>query len=137
MDESYARISKAGRILCGRSGEDGRFTCDEPVADTVTLRRGNGVAERRLVPLPGWVLDKKGVWQKSAQVEDRRAHGLASPRLPPSKRTYPDLPALVRCPKCRAVQWLEAARLNVAPRPNASERPSSFTAWGGPRRTAR
>ena len=119
MDEIYARLSKAGRILCGRPDPDGRFTCDEPVADWVEVTIHTGFAERRLVPLDGWVLDKKGIWTRTTRVEDLRRHGIvpARARVPAGGR-YPDLPALVRCPKCSAVQWLEPARLRVSPRPN-------------------
>jgi hypothetical protein len=28
------------------------------------------------------------------------------------------LPALVRCPKCHAVQWLDPVRLRITPGPN-------------------
>lgn len=117
MNEIYARLSKAGRIVCGRADADGRYTCDEPLADYITHQHRTGLPVRHLLPLAGWVLDKKGIWTRTTQVEDRRAHGIA-----PSRRSltgthrYPDLPALVRCPKCRAVQWLEPARLKVSPR---------------------
>ena len=120
MDEMYARLSKAGRIVCGRPDGESRYLCDEPLADVVVVHRPPRPPVRLLVPLDGWVLDKRGVWGRTTRVEDRRAHGLAPrPPPPPARRTYPDLPALVRCPKCRAVQWLEPARLKVSPRPNA------------------
>lgn len=115
MQEVHARLSGAGRVVCGRPDEDGRFTCDQPLADLVTGRRRSGLPARRLAPLPGWTQDSKGVWQKTTQVEDRRARGLAPPRTPPERRAYPALPALVRCPKCRTVQWLDARRLRVPP----------------------
>ncbi len=125
MKELHARLSGAGRVVCGRPDMDGRFTCDEPLADIVTVRHPPGLPERRLAPLPGWTQDRKGVWQKTTQVEDRRARGLAPQRTPPDRRAYPALPTLVRCPKCRTVQWLDARRLRVPPHPGTSRvRPS-------------
>ena len=122
MEEICARLSRAGRIVCGRPGPDGRYTCDEPLADHVTRRDAADLPERCLVPLPGWALDKKGVWHKTTRVDDLRARGIAPCRIAPHPGSYPDLPALARCPKCRAVQWLEPARLKVSPHPNSTGR---------------
>ena len=123
MDEIYARLSKAGRILCGRPDADGRFTCDEPLADRVEVTLHTGFAERRLVPLEGWALDKKGVWTRTTRVEDLRKRGIAPPRArAPAGGRYPDMPALARCPKCGAVQWLDPDRLGVSSRPNRPAR---------------
>ena len=110
----YARLSKAGRILCGRRDADGRRCCDGLVATTVPEPGPVGAPARRLAPPEGWRLDeRKGVWHQTTQLEDRRAHGRL-PRPPrPETRSYPFLPALVRCPKCGIVQWLDPAHLQV------------------------
>ncbi len=120
MHDFYARISKAGRIVCGRWLEDEeRYTCDEPVAEYLMVQRSTGPPARYLLPLEGWRLDKKGVWQKTSSVEDRRAHGIAIRRKQAlGYHDYPTLPALVRCPKCHAVQWLDPVRLRITPGPN-------------------
>jgi hypothetical protein len=110
--EIYARQSKAGRILCGRMDDDGRYTCDGEVATTIPIERPVGAPVRRLAPPDGWRLDeRKGVWRQTTQLVDRRAHGRLSRPLPQATRCYPFLPALVRCPKCRAVQWLDPTHL--------------------------
>lgn len=119
MQEIYARLSKDQRILCGRQDTTGRYTCDGQLADYVTYQQPVGRPARYLIPLPGWVLDKKGVWHKTTSIEDRKAHGIPLSRTSsPDKRRYPNLPALARCPKCRAVQWLEPERLKISPGPN-------------------
>ncbi len=118
-NEIAARLSKAGKIVCGKPDMDGRLSCDEPLAAIVTVHEPPRHPERRLVPLPGWRQDKRGVWRNTTRTRDLRAHGLAQPKpgpLPPG--AYPDLPALACCPKCTAVQWLDADRLRVSPRPN-------------------
>lgn len=115
MDEIDARLSKEQRILCGRQDATGRYVCDEPVAHTVAHVRPVGPPARHLVPLEGWALDRrKGVWHKTTSVEDRRKYGVP----PVGHRVYPTLPALARCPKCRAVQWLDPVRLHIARGPN-------------------
>jgi hypothetical protein len=109
--ETYARQSKAGHILCGRQDDEGRQVCDGVVASTVPVPRPVGPPARRLAPPEGWRLDaRKGVWHLTTQLEDRRAHGRPR-RPPPAAHGYPFLPALVRCPKCRTVQWLDPAHL--------------------------
>jgi hypothetical protein len=119
VQEMFARLSKAGRIVCGRPNEDGHFSCDQPLADVAEHQLLTGFTERRLVPLDGWVLDKKGVWHKTTRLEDKRRHGRATAHARGAmKVSYPDLPALARCPKCSAVQWLDPERLRVSPQPN-------------------
>lgn len=115
MDEIYARVSKEQRILCGRQDATGHFTCDEPLAAYVKPDPPAGSCVRYLVALPGWALDRhKSIWHQTTSVEDRRRHG-----IPPSHAPlYPQLPTLVRCPRCRTVQWLDPTRLKVAPGPN-------------------
>lgn len=137
MNETYARLSKAGRIVCGRPDTDGRLSCDEPLAGIVTVHEPPRHPERRVVPLPGWRQDRKGVWRRTTRVEDLRARGvaLARPRPRPLPHGhYLDLPALVCCPKCASVQWLAAERLKVAARPNAAgptmHRPNRFRLSG-------
>ena len=121
MDEIYARLSKAGQIVCGKPDVSGRLSCDEPLAGIVTVHEPPRYPERRLVPLPGWRQDRKGIWRRTTRVADLRARGVAPARTAPLPRGhYPDLPALVCCPKCTSVQWLAAARLKVAARPNAA-----------------
>jgi hypothetical protein len=131
MDDIYARLSKAGRIVCGNPDTAGRYSCDEPLAGIVTVHEPPRYPERRLVPLAGWRQDKKGVWRRTTHVEDLRARGIApTPPAPLPRGQYPDLPALACCPKCASVQWLEADRLKVAAHPNAigatMERPNRF-----------
>jgi hypothetical protein len=110
--ETYARRSKAGLVLCGRQDDEGRQVCDGVVASTVPEPRPVGPPVRSLVPPEGWRLDEsKGVWHQTTQLKDRHAHGRLGRPLPPESRCYPFLPALVRCPKCRAVQWLDPAHL--------------------------
>ena len=110
--ELYARQSKAGHILCGRQDDEGRCLCDGVVASTVLEPRPVGAPLRRLVPPEGWRLDqRKGVWHQTTQAEDRTAHGRPQHPLPPEARGYPFLPVLVRCPKCRVVQWLDPVHL--------------------------
>jgi hypothetical protein len=119
MSTIYARLSKAGRIVCGRPDVDGRLSCDEPLALVVTVHEPPLHPERLLVPLPGWRQDRKGVWRRTTRVEDLRARGVALARAAPRARgRYPELPALVCCPKCATMQWLEAERLNVSAHPN-------------------
>jgi hypothetical protein len=139
MDEIYARLSKAGRIVCGRPDTTGRLSCDEPLAAIVTMHEPPRHPERLLVPLPGWREDKKGVWRRTTRIDDLRARGVAPERPVPLPRgQYPDLPALVCCPKCATVQWLDAARLKVSARPNAPgptmHRPNRFRLSGVERR---
>ena len=123
MEDVYARLSKAGQVLCGRPDDDGRYHCDGALAEVVEVDLLTGFAERRLVALPGWTLDKKGVWHETTQMSDLRRHGRALPRRgAPARYRYPDLPALVRCPKCSTVQWLEPVQLKVTGRPNRSGR---------------
>jgi hypothetical protein len=113
MDEIYARLSKERRVLCGRQDSTGRYTCDEPLAGYAREDRPLGPPARRLVPLAGWALDaRKGIWNQTTSVEDRRRHGIPQQRRP----DFPDLPTLIRCPKCGAVQWLDPHRLKSAPR---------------------
>lgn len=118
MDDVYARLSKAGDVLCGRPGIDGRFTCDQPVAEVVREDR-SGASRRRLAALEGWAQDKMGVWQRTTRVEDLRRRGIAPARRRAEQRVYVEFPALARCPKCRTVQWLDAERLRVAAGPDA------------------
>ena len=117
VEEVFARLSKAGRVVCGHPGLEGRYTCDEPLADRITAHETGRLPERRLVPLPGWTQDRKGIWVQTTRMEDLKRRGRAPGRAPREDREYPDLPALVRCPKCRTVQWLDAERLKVAPYP--------------------
>jgi hypothetical protein len=131
MNDIYARLSKAGRIVCGNPDSTGRYSCDEPLGGIVTVHEPPQYPERRLVPLPGWRQDRKGVWRRTTHVEDLKARGVAPARPSPLPRGhYPELPALVCCPKCASVQWLEAERLKVAAHPNAAgptmERPNRF-----------
>ena len=108
----YARQSKAGHILCGRQDDEGRQVCDGVVADTIPEPRPVGPPIRRLAPPEGWRLDeRKGIWRQTTQTADRRAHGRVRRPLSPASRAYSFLPALVRCPKCGAVQWLDPACL--------------------------
>ena len=134
MNELYARLSKAGRVVCGRPDIDGRLSCDEPLAAIVTVDGPRG-REARLVPLAGWRQDRKSVWRRTTRAEDLKARGLATRTALPPRGHYPDLPALACCPKCKAVQWLDAERLKVSGRPNARgapvPRPSRFRLTGG------
>ena len=76
-------------------------------------------AARHLIALDGWALDrKKAVWHRTTSVEDRKRAGIVLPPAAREARRYPTLPALVRCPKCRSVQWLDPVRLGVTPGPN-------------------
>lgn len=116
----YARLSKSGRVLCGRMDADGLYHCDGVVATTIPVPRPIGAPMHRLAPPEGWRLDeRKGIWHQTTQLEDRRAHGRVRRPLPAESRSYPFLPALVRCPKCRLVQWLDPARLRVDRGPSA------------------
>lgn len=117
MDTIAARLSRTGSVLCGRPSEDGRYHCDAPLAAIVTRTEGGTAPPtRRLVPLPGWRLDPKGVWQKTTRVEDLRAQGRAIGHDALVRSPgFPHLPALARCPKCRTVQWLDPERLLHAP----------------------
>lgn len=120
MHDSYARLSKAGRIVCGKPDNNGRLSCDEELAGIVTVHEPPRYPERRLVSLPGWRQDKKGVLRRTTQVTDLRARGIApAAPAPPPRGHYPELPVLVRCPKCATVQWLDAERLKVSAHPNA------------------
>ncbi len=110
--DAYARLSKSGRVLCGRMDTDGLYHCDGVVASTVPVLRPVGAPMCRLAPPEGWRLDEgKGIWHQTTQLEDRRAHGRLRRTVPAESRAYPFLPALVRCPKCRLVQWLDPAHL--------------------------
>lgn len=110
-------------VLCGRLDADGRHHCDGALAEIIAAPAGGGTSSRRPAPLPGWTMDRKGVWVRTTSVEDRRASGRAPGRLPPERRAFPQLPALVRCPKCRAVQWIDPARLDPAGEASAAVRP--------------
>ena len=113
MDEVFARVSKAGRVVCGRQLADGGYHCDEPIAAAIVrVHEPPRYPERRLVALPGWRMDRKSIWRRTTSVEDRRAHGRAPGT--PAVTPHVELPALACCPKCGALQWLEAERLNVA-----------------------
>jgi len=114
MEEVYARLSKSGGVLCGRTDDAGRATCDEPLAEVVRVDTGHGMPERRLAALEGWTQDKKGVWQRTTRMADLRRHGIALSRRVAQQRRYMEFPALARCPKCRTVQWLDAERLRVS-----------------------
>jgi hypothetical protein len=112
--ELYARQSKSGSILCGRRDDDGHYTCDGVVAATVAAQGPVGAPVRRLAPPEGWRLDeRKGIWHQTTELADRRAHGRLRRPAPPESRHYPSLPTLVRCPKCRTVQWLDPAHLQA------------------------
>lgn len=113
-EQVYARLSKAGHILCGRRDADDRYRCDGLVATTVPVPGPVGAPVRRLAPPEGWRLDeRKGVWHQTTRLEDCRAHGRPRRPLPSESLGYPFLPALVRCPKCRIVQWLDPTHLRV------------------------
>ena len=130
MEETYARLSKSGGVLCGRPDPDGRFTCDEPLAEVVKLERGHGVPERRLAALDGWAQDQKGVWRQTTRPADLRRRGIAPARVSPERRTLVEFPALARCPKCRTVQWLDAEQLRVATGESGRRRPASrWVVW--------
>jgi hypothetical protein len=130
MDDIYARRSKSGEVLCGQAGADGRFTCDAPLAEVIRPHRERGMPERRLAALDGWIQGPKGVWQQTTRTADLRRRGIAPTHLPPEKRTLIEFPALARCPKCRAVQWLDAARLGVSPGVEGGRRPASrWVVW--------
>ena|GEM_PF-2507668 len=123
MDSWFARVSKAGRVVCGKQHADGGFYCDEPIAAFITrVREASRYPERRLVVLPGWRLDRKGIWRRTTSVEDRRAHGRATTE---ERAASPELPALACCAKCGTLQWLEAERLGVG-----SKRPAAGGAGG-------
>jgi hypothetical protein len=112
MNEIYARLSKEQRILCGRQDATGHYTCDEPLAEFAREDRPIGPPARRLMPLVGWALDaRKSIWRQTTSVEDRRRHGI--PQRP--RPVFTDLPTLLRCPKCGAVQWLDPRRLSSVP----------------------
>ncbi len=122
MEEVFARLSKSGRVVCGQPGVDGRYTCDEPLAERVMVHEHGHLPERRLVALPGWVQDRKGIWVRTTRVEDLKRRGRTSGRSASEQRVYPDLPTLARCPKCRTVQWLDAEHLKVEPYPPVQPR---------------
>jgi hypothetical protein len=118
MEETYARLSKGGRVLCGTLNAEGHYTCDEPLADFAVPDAMRPHA-RHLIALDGWALDrKKAVWHRTTSIEDRKKAGIVLPRAAREERRYPALPALARCPKCRSVQWLDPMRLGVTPGPN-------------------
>jgi hypothetical protein len=129
MDDIYARLSKGGDVLCGRPDATGRFTCDEPLAEVVKLAPDRGMPERRLAALDGWAQDQKGVWRRTTRAADLRRRGIAPSRLPPERRTFVEFPALARCPKCRAVQWLDPERLRVSPAEPVPRRASRWVVW--------
>jgi hypothetical protein len=113
-ETTFARLSKAGCVLCGRRDEGGRFTCDGMVAATIREPRPIGSPVSRLVPPEGWRLDgRKGIWHQTTQLHDRQAHGRVRRPKAAGSREYPFLPALVQCPKCRTVQWLDPAHLRA------------------------
>lgn len=115
MDEFFARVSKAGQVVCGRQHADGGFYCDEPIAAGIArVHEPPAYPERRLVALPGWRMDRKGIWRRTTSALDRRARGFAPKQ---AEAVRPELPALACCPKCGALQWLEAERLGVAAKP--------------------
>lgn len=124
MDEVFARVSKAGRVVCGRQHADGGYYCDEPIAAAIVrVHEPPRHPERRLVALPGWRMDRKSIWRRTTSVEDRRVHGRAP--VKPAVTPLVELPALACCPKCGALQWLDATRLNVAPPSGASPAPAN------------
>ena len=125
MEEISARLSKSGEVLCGRPGDDGRFNCDAPLAEVVRVGRGHALPERRLAALDGWAQDQRGVWRETTRAADLRRQGIAPARVPPERRTFVDFPALARCPKCRAVQWLDPERLRVSSGEPVPRRPAS------------
>lgn len=112
MDEFFARVSKAGRVVCGRRDADGGFYCDEPIAAAITrVHEPPNYPERRLVALPGWRMDRKGIWRRTTSVEDRRAYGRATTKA--AAPEIAEVPALACCAKCGTLQWLDAERLGV------------------------
>jgi len=127
MDETFARVSKAGRVVCGLQHADGGFYCDEPLAALVKVHEPPRYAERRLVALPGWRPSRKAIWRRTTSAEDRRSHGRPSPE--PAGEI--DLPALVCCPKCGTVQWFDGSRLNVRVEVGTAAAPSR---WAPPTR---
>ncbi len=115
MDEFFARVSKAGQVVCGRQHADGGFYCDERIAVSITrMHEPPAYPERRLAALPGWRMDRKGIWRRTTSAMDRRARGFAPKQAKP---VSPELPALACCPKCGAMQWLDAERLGATPKP--------------------
>ncbi len=125
MEETFARVSKAGKVVCGKPHEDGRFYCDEPLAALARVHEPPNYPERELVALPGWRLDWKGIWRETtSEIDRRKRRGGPSKQASPSS---PELPALACCPKCGTVQWLDAERLRVRARPGGP--PSSTSRW--------
>lgn len=126
MDEYFARVSKAGRVVCGRQHADGGFYCDEPVAAAIVkVHEPPRYPQRTLQALAGWRMDRKGIWRRTTSVEDRRAHGRAPAQ--PSAAAPIELPALACCPKCGTLQWLDAARLGIVSPARAT--PSAASRW--------
>jgi hypothetical protein len=118
MEEIYARLSKGGRVLCGRQDAEGHHTCDEPLA-ALEVPETVPPPARHLIALGGWALDRrKAIWHRTTSVEDRKKAGVVLPRVVREARRYLALPALARCPKCRSVQWRDPVRLGVTPGPN-------------------
>ncbi len=139
MDETFARVSKAGRVICGKAHSDGGYYCDEPLAEIRKVHTPPKYPERVLTALPGWRADRKGIWRQTTSVSDRRAHGRA-----PGHKTVElvELPALVCCPKCATLQWLDAERLNVRARARGGETPANRwvsvqKSWQSPSRETR
>lgn len=118
MEEYFARLSKAGRVVCGRQDADGGYYCDEPVAAIAKVHEPPRYPERRLVALAGWRMDRKSIWRQTTSISDLRAHGRARPKQPVT--TALELPALVCCPKCGTLQWLDAGRLKATSASNVA-----------------
>lgn len=123
MEDLFARVSKAGKVVCGKPHVDGGYYCDEPLAAIARVHKPPNYPERELVVLPGWRPDRKGIWRRTTSEHDRRKH-----RGTPSKHAElprPELPALACCPKCGTAQWLDAERLRVRARPGDPHVPVS------------
>ena len=76
MDETFARLSKAGKVVCGKQHADGGFYCDEPLAAVARVHESPSYPQRMLFALPGWRADRKSIWRRTTSVDDRRAHVL-------------------------------------------------------------
>lgn len=122
MEDTFARLSKAGRVVCGKQHADGGFYCDEPLAGIVRVHEPPNYPERELVALPGWRPDRKGIWRQTTSEADRRRHGAGPTHRP--KPLLPELPALACCPKCGVLQWLDAERLRVRPQSGGPSTPA-------------
>jgi hypothetical protein len=125
MEETFARVSRAGNVVCGRQHADGGFYCDEPLAAIVKVHSPPSYPERLLAALPGWRLDRKGILRRTTSVEDKRAHGRSASKAAHGQLL--ELPVIVFCPKCAVLQWLDAERLSVGPRPGTA--PAAASRW--------